>query len=131
MSKEQTEPTMNLIFVYTRKQAIEDGVLIDITNTAKEAGLRFPTAITSTAWSEYVAVPHGVMGQDEDGRLWDIVWMLRFAIAQQQADGPQILFELLVKNEEHRPPQPVTLKAIVGPGDDPRPVITIMMPHED
>ena len=122
---------MNLIFVYTRKQAIEDEVLIDITDTAKEAGLRFPTAITATAWSEYVAVPYGVAGQDELGRLWDVVWMLRVAIAQQRVDGPEILFELLVKNEESRPPQPVTLKAIIGPGDDPAPVITIMLAHED
>ena len=122
---------MELIFAYTRKQAIEDGVLVDITDTAKEAGLRFPTAITATAWSEYVAVPDGVTGQDERGRLWDIVWMLRVAIAQQKVDGPHILFELLVRNEESRPPQLVILKAIVGPGDNPDPVITIMLPHED
>ena len=106
---------MNLVFIYTRKQAIEDRVLVDITDTAKEVGLRFPTTITATAWSEYVTVPYGVAGQDEDGRLWDIVWMLRLAIAQQRVDGPEILFELLVKNEESRPPQPVTLKAIIGP----------------
>ena len=43
---------MTLIFAYTRKQAIEDGVLIDVTETAKEAGLRFPTAITAAAWSK-------------------------------------------------------------------------------
>jgi hypothetical protein len=122
---------LNLIFVYTRKQAIEEEVLIDITDTAKEARLRFPTATTATAWSEYVTVPYGVTGQDEDGRLWDIVWMLRVAIARQSVDGPEILFELLVKNEESRPPQPVTLKAITGPGDDPAPVITIMLAHED
>ena len=122
---------MNLIFAYTRKQAIEDGVLIDITDTAREAGLRFPTAITAAAWSEYVTVPHGVTGQDERGRLWDIVWMLRVAIVRQRVDGPQILFELLVRNEESQPPQPVTLKAVIGPGDDPSPVITIMLPRED
>ncbi len=120
-----------MIFVYTRKQAIEEEVLIDITDTAKEARLRFPTATTATAWSEYVTVPYGVTGQDEDGRLWDIVWMLRVAIARQSVDGPEILFELLVKNEESRPPQPVTLKAITGPSDDPAPVITIMLAHED
>ncbi len=57
--------------------------------------------------------------------------MLRFAITQQQVDGPEILFKLFVKNEEERPPEPVTLKAIIGPGDDPSPVITIMFPHED
>ena len=122
---------MNLIFVYTRKQAIQDGVLIDITETAQEAGLRFPTAITSAAWAEYVAVPDGVTGQDERGRLWDIVWMLHVAIARQRVDGPTIHFQLYVKNDEHEPPQLVTLKAIIGPGDDPSPVLAMMLPHED
>lgn len=122
---------MTLIFSYTRKQAIEDGVLIDITETAREAGLRFPTAITVAAWSKYVAVPTGVTSQDERGRLWDIVWMLHWAISQQRVDGPMLNFQLYVKNDEEQAPRLVTLKAIVGPGDDPRPVLTIMLPHED
>ncbi|WP_410173196.1 DUF6573 family protein [Klebsiella michiganensis] len=33
-----------------------------------------------------------------------------------------------VTRETHRL---VTLRAVCGPGDDPRPVITIMMPDED
>lgn len=122
---------MTLIFVYTRKQAIADGVLIDATETAKEAGLKYPTAITAAAWAKFVVVPDGVNCQDESGRLWDIVWMLRFAIASQRIDGPMINFQLYVKNDEDQPPQLVTLKAIVGPGDDPNPVLTIMLPHED
>lgn len=34
------------IYIYTRKQAIEDGVLIDVTETAKEAGFKVPVAVT-------------------------------------------------------------------------------------
>lgn len=105
--------------------------MIDITETAQEAGLRFPTAITAAAWSKYVVVPDGVTCQDENGRLWDIVWMLRWAIAQQRVDGPMIHFQLYVNNDEEQAPRLVTLKAIVGPGDDPSPVLTIMLPHED
>ena len=40
----------NVIYSYTRKQAIEDGVLVDITDVAKEAGIKYPVAITSTAF---------------------------------------------------------------------------------
>src|SRR4051812_27741843 len=35
-----------VIFAYTRKQAIEDGVLVDVTETAKEAGFKIPVALT-------------------------------------------------------------------------------------
>ena len=40
-----------------------------------------PFFIPRAAFDAYVAVPLDVTGQeDEAGRLWDIVWMLRFAI---------------------------------------------------
>lgn len=51
----------DLIHSYTRQQAIEDGVLVDL---------------TETAFSAYVEAPADVPGQDAAGRLWDILWML-------------------------------------------------------
>src|SRR5690606_22501667 len=39
----QGEIAMDIIFAYTRAQAIADGVLIDVSNTAREAGIKFPT----------------------------------------------------------------------------------------
>lgn len=122
-----------LIFAYTRKQAIADGVLIDVTETAKEAGFRVPVALTRAAWAEYVAVPEGVECQDEAGRLWDIVWMGRHGISQgKNRDASEALFQLHVRNDnrEGMPPL-VTLKAVIGPDDDGEPCITIMMPDED
>ena len=68
-----------LIFSYSRKEAIEDGVLIDVTETAREAGFRYPVALTSAAWATCVSVPAGVECQDEKGRLWDVLTMLRHA----------------------------------------------------
>ena len=43
------------IYRYTRAQAIEDGVLVDVTETAREAGFRCPVAITHAAWEDSVA----------------------------------------------------------------------------
>jgi hypothetical protein len=40
-----------IIYSYTRKQAIADGVLIDVTELAKEAGFKCPVAFTSSALS--------------------------------------------------------------------------------
>ena len=48
-----------VIFSYTRAQAIADGVLIDATELAKEAGFRIPVAVTAGVWAECVAVPDG------------------------------------------------------------------------
>ena len=62
-----------IIYAYTRAQAIADGVQVDITTTAQEAGIRFPVFITRTAFALYVTVPPDVTGQDEAGRLWDVI----------------------------------------------------------
>ena len=122
-----------LIFAYSRRQALNDGVLVDVTGTAKEAGFRVPVAITRAAWAQYVEVPEGVEAQDEAGRLWDVLWMCRFGIGRgENRDASEVLFQLHVRNDncEGEPPL-VTLKAVCGPDDDAGPCITIMMPEED
>ena len=62
----------DLIYAYTRAQALKDGVLIDVTTMAKETGLKYPAAVTTAVWSKYVAVPDACPWQDEAGRLWVI-----------------------------------------------------------
>ena len=121
------------VFTYTMANALNDGVLVDVSRMAKEAGFRHPAAITRTAWERYVAVPEEVSGyQTEDARLWDILWMTRFRtrIVDSGPLGETWEFELVVANDESGP-QEVTLKAVCGPGDQGEPVITIMMPKED
>ncbi len=117
-----------VIHSYTRAQAIEDGVLIDVSDTAKEAGITFPVALTASVWAEFVVVPEGVDCQDEAGRLWDVMMMTRYAA--KRANGPQMLVEVMVANTNGKP-RKVTLKALCGPGDNMEPVITIMQLHED
>jgi hypothetical protein len=120
----------DIIYSYSRAQAIEDGVLIDVTTAAREAGLKFHTAVTAAVWNEFVTVPAKATWQDESGRLWDVVWMLAYAIRQQSEPSPVLEFELHVQND-NRGPKPVKLKAVCGPGDDAEPVITVMLPEED
>ena len=44
----------DLIYSYSRADAIRDGILIDVSETAKEAGSRWSVAVTSTLWNEYI-----------------------------------------------------------------------------
>ena len=121
-----------VIHSYTRAQAIEDGVLVDVTALAKEAGWRTPVALTRSVWECYVKVPPGVIGQDETGRLWDIVWMCRIQARRLGAEDSEMLFKLHVRNNNLEGTSVlVTLKAHCGPGDDGKPVVTILLPDED
>ena len=121
-----------VISSYSRAQAIEDGILVDVSETAREAGIRFPVCLTRAAWEQCVTVPKDVHGQDEQGRLWDVLWMLRCAM--KRATGSDLTFSLIVQNRpggmvERR--DTVQLRALCGPGDDAAPVVTVMQPGED
>jgi hypothetical protein len=120
----------HLIHGYTRADALRDGALIDVSTVAQEAGIRFPVAPTRAAWERCVPVPPGVVCQDETGRLWDVLWMLRCAIARQPA-GAVVAFSLHIRNDNRDGTLPLLcLKAVCGPGDQGEPVITVMMPDE-
>jgi len=123
-----------VISSYSRAQAIEDGVLVDVSSVAREAGIKFPVAMTRTVWGKYVEVPEGVQCQDETGRLWDVLFMFRTATLSGRIKGDIGTYQLYVRNHNRERLDSrdlVTLKAICGPGDTPEPVITIMLPDED
>lgn len=119
-----------VIHSYSRADAIADGVLVDVTDMAIEAGIRYPVALTRSVWTNYVEVPKGVSCQDEAGRLWDIIWMTRFAISVSEQNCTTVKVRLSVRNDNVGAKR-VELKAIVSGGDAGEPVITIMLPNED
>lgn len=117
----------DLIFAYTRDQALEDGVLVDVSETAREAGFRIPVALTTGVWEDVNAIPESRKGiEDWQGRLWDLLWMARAAASN--TEGSELVYRLIM---------PVGRKKLydaklhVGPGDDLAPVATILRPGED
>jgi len=121
-----------VIYAYTRSQAVADGVQVDVTKTAQEAGIKFPMFLTRAVFDNYVAVPPDVTGQDEAGRLWDLVWMARFAILRSHGHTDRLPVALYVRNDNHRA-KLVKLIAVCSALDidDPQPTLTLMMADED
>jgi len=132
MTQDNDSPFGPVIYSYTRAQAIADGFQVEVSTTAREAGITFPVFLTRSVFDSFVTVPPGVTAQDEAGRLWDILWMLRFAIRRSRAGADRLPFALYVRND-NRQPRLVKLVATCGSLDidDPRPAITVMMPDED
>ena len=56
-----------IIFSYTRAQAIADRALIDVTATAAEAGFRFPVTVTSDLMDAIETIPQKYSHQDVQG----------------------------------------------------------------
>jgi hypothetical protein len=127
----------DVISTYTRAQAIEDGVLIDISPIAKTAGFEWPVAMTASAWADCVAWSdtdsRTQVYQDESGRLWDVIFMAFQAICLSKEAGDRLLFRLYRVPRDGRSMEAelTTLKLIVGPGDRGEPVMTILLSNEN
>lgn len=121
-----------IIYQYTRAQALDDGVLVDLTDWARETGFRIPVACTHAVWHDYVQPPDGTeaVGQSARGRAHDLLWMLYVAIRREPQSSQRLRYEVIFLNArlDH---ETVQIDAVCGPGDQGEPVLTIMLPHED
>jgi hypothetical protein len=137
----------DIISVYTRGDAIRDGVLVPVLDLvpdepdfARQAGWAIPVALTTAVASIVIPTEREARDyhQDAKGRLWDLLSMAAMYGARRDADGvvfpcifwlagPDRVSSGLVERAQQKT---LRLKAVVGPGDDGSPVATIMLPEE-
>lgn len=132
-----------VIYGYSRKQAIQDGELVDVSasSEAREAGFRVPVALTRAVWDSFVdwdnedvSPKQQALGQSTAGRLWDVLYMAKYGISiAHKNHGDTLLYELYaIKRDGHSTtPRSIKLKLHSGGGDNGEHVITIMLPNED
>lgn len=65
------------ISVYTRAQAIEDGVLVPVDDLAREAGFLIPVVMTASV--DALCGSHGRPYADYRGRQWDVLYLAAYA----------------------------------------------------
>ena len=123
--------SFEIIHSYTRRQAIEDGVLIDVSSTGKEAGITRPIALTQTLYETYVKPSKELedVGQSVEGRLWDLLFI--FAFYARRAKDQVFQYKCLFLMKPDGVAEIKRIKAHIGPGDDGEPVLTLMLPEED
>lgn len=132
---DEASPFRPIIYGYSRAQAIADGVLVDVSAMAREAGFSVPVAMTSAAWADFVEWSDQDSSrqthQDESGRLWDVLWMSHLAARRAQGGTVAVQFYRVPRGGKRRMPRKTTLHMNIGPGDAAEPVITLMLPGED
>jgi len=120
-----------IISCYTREQAIEDGVLIDVTEEAKRIGFKVNTCVTDHLYAEYVVPPAGLEGEGQSvtGRLQDLLFRTLIAAStMERTDRVEYVVLFLMKPGQW---EKVRILAIMGPGDQREPVLTIMLPGDE
>lgn len=107
----------DLIHAYTRAQALEDGVLVDVTAAADAVGVRVHTAMTAGLFAD--------VGGEDKTRLLRALGDVRAALLAAPADEDRVYFTLRGVGGD------VDAWAHIGPGDDGEPVLTLMRQGED
>lgn len=122
----------DFIHVYTRAQALKDGVLVDCSELAHEAGFTWPVAVTDHLYHDYIVPELALVaeGQSISGRLWDVLMVLHHAIHSSKYDT-YLRFAVLFMMSPGAAPVPVELVSVAGPDDDGSPCLTIMLPEDD
>ena len=150
-----------VISSYTRADALADGMLVDVSELAREAGFVIPVAVTASVWDECIDWPEESeqgFGQSIDGRLWDVLFMAHWKIKEctwlekEETECSEVCLirtgymdleyqlnvipkdtkaETITEIDDFTGAKLTTLKINIGPGDNAEPVITIMQTYED
>ncbi len=113
-----------------RQEAIQSGILIDVTPTAKELGLTFPVTITKPLWDIGIVTNQSLSQEEQTGRLRDILMAFRLRLASLATISPLIDFPALLAMPPSTVPQPVPLFAIIQPDAGNQANVTLLLPNE-
>ena len=121
---------MEIISMYTRAQALEDGELVDVSRWAspKEmmGGFKVPVAMTRALWAAVEAIPDALEGiADVRGRAHDVLWMARCALAGSARRNFRVVLPVAGSRKKE-----AQLVVDLGPGDTGEPVVTIGFPDD-
>lgn len=103
---------------YTQAQAIEDGFLVDVSETAREAGFTWPVLLTASL--DALCHPKTKGAQSYEGRLWDVLHLAHLAAKSPHARGKDLLHYGVKLGRKLE-----WIKMSLGGGDDGEPVITL------
>ena len=126
-----TEIFGEVISVYTRAQAIEDGVLADMNaieevKEVTEQHFSIPVAVTSSVWGMIEkAVENKKHCNDLKGVWHDLCWMSKV----YRGGKTNYLFPCIITGVGRK--RNHTFKAVYGHGDNGELTLTIMLPNED
>ena len=111
-----------VIYAYTREQAIEDGVLVNLGQIAREY-YKYQVCLTASVLAD---ITEGAThpAHEISAIVRDVLWMSQKGISQR-IDETQHLFKVVIADQTHE------YKAMCHPGDNMEPVITILQINED
>ena len=128
--QELAEKTVMPASPRAREEAIQTGLLIDVTPTALQLGITFPVTITRPLWEVGIVTNQPLPEEDQTTRLRDILMAFRLRLASLTTISPLLDFPVLLTLPPNRVPQPVPLFALIQPDPTHQANVTLLLPNE-
>lgn len=122
----------DVIYTYTRKQAIEDGYQVEVTGDVTKQFLKYRVFMTEGVFETIQrAVNNEKYCNDFDGILHDIVWMAYLKIKMMADRGTDtVYFKVIITGAGRKKYYNMVLQIGATDIDDPTPAFTIMFPED-
>jgi hypothetical protein len=112
------------------KQAIEAGLLIDVTPTAQQLGLTFPITISKPLWENGITAHQTMTEEDTARRLRDVLMAFRLRLSGLVTVTPLLDFPALLAVPPGTIPQPISLVALIQPNKEHQAIATLLLANE-
>jgi hypothetical protein len=112
------------IFTYTRQQAIEDGIFIDVTEVANQLGFRIPIALTTDLFHTYIQKENDVETQKCLARF---LTNLYSEIKHSKEKGNLLCAKIYF---DDKTPTDVWAVVEAQSPDDPSPAMNVLLPED-
>jgi hypothetical protein len=124
----EQETTQNPIL--NREEAIQAGILIDVTPLAQGLGLNLPVGISKPLWEIGITASHKLQNDQYSERVRDVLMALRLHLETTEVTSPWIKFPALLAFPPEAAPQVCSLYAVAHKDPSAPYSLTLLLPHE-
>ena len=129
------------IYTYSRQSALEDGVQFCLSDLFPEECrlYKYPVFCTAAIWALIESGTANNPGSDQAGIVWNLIWMSTKSPLRSHPTPDTCLFSLIIQGANQKPDfwengvpiYRLQAKCEARDFDDPAPVITVSLLHED
>ncbi|HJU05129.1 MAG TPA: hypothetical protein VJ692_08235 [Nitrospiraceae bacterium] len=116
--------------ILNRDEAIEAGILIDVTPLAQELGLNLPVGISKPLWEIGITASNKLHDEQYNERVRDVLMALRLHLETNEVSSPWIKFPALLSFPPQATPQVCSLYAVAHKDPSAPYSLTLLLPHE-
>ena len=126
-ANEDQEPARRML---NRQEAIEAGILVDVSSIAEQIGLRLSVGITKPLWDHGITAAGQVSEEECRSRVRDVLIAFRLYIEHAEITAPWIKFPALLSIPPDAEPQVCSLVAIAHRDSTAPRAVTLLFPDE-